>query len=449
MTSITMDATAEPAPQGMKTFLTIWAGQLISMLGSGLTSFALGVWIFDQTGKATPFALTILFGNLPRILLLPVAGSLADRWNRRWVMILSDVGNALVTISVFILLLFGSLQFWHIYLIVTLGSIFSAFQEPANTASVTMLVPKKELSRANGMMQMSQALEMVITPVIAGVLFVAIGLSGILVIDFVTFLIAVGTLLMIRIPQPESMDHADNKSSVWSDALFGWNYLKARPGLFGLLWYYAMVNFLLNWSGVLTAPMILSRYPASTLGTIQMFVGLGMLAGGILSSVWAGPKRRITAVIGYIGLALVGMIVAGLRPEAIFVGAGLFWLMIFIPLASSSSQAVFQSKVAPEVQGRVFSIRSMISRSVMPISFLLAGPLADRVFGPLMEANGAWANTFLGTLLETGAGRGIGFMFVSSALIGIVVTMVAYANPRIRNIEDELPDAIRAANPSS
>ncbi|MEW6084798.1 MAG: MFS transporter [Chloroflexota bacterium] len=449
MTSITMDATAEPAPQGMKTFLTIWAGQLISMLGSGLTSFALGVWIFDQTGKATPFALTILFGNLPRILLLPVAGSLADRWNRRWVMILSDVGNALVTISVFILLLFGSLQFWHIYLIVTLGSIFSAFQEPAYTASVTMLVPKKELSRANGMMQMSQALEMVITPVIAGVLFVAIGLSGILVIDFVTFLIAVGTLLMIRIPQPESMDHADNKSSVWSDALFGWNYLKARPGLFGLLWYYAMVNFLLNWSGVLTAPMILSRYPASTLGTIQMFVGLGMLAGGILSSVWAGPKRRITAVIGYIGLALVGMIVAGLRPEAIFVGAGLFWLMIFIPLASSSSQAVFQSKVAPEVQGRVFSIRSMISRSVMPISFLLAGPLADRVFGPLMEANGAWANTFLGTLLETGAGRGIGFMFVSSALIGIVVTMVAYANPRIRNIEDELPDAIRAANPSS
>lgn len=449
MTSITMDATAEPAPQGMKTFLTIWAGQLISMLGSGLTSFALGVWIFDQTGKATPFALTILFGNLPRILLLPVAGSLADRWNRRWVMILSDVGNALVTISVFILLLFGSLQFWHIYLIVTLGSIFSAFQEPAYTASVTMLVPKKELSRANGMMQMSQALEMVITPVIAGVLFVAIGLSGILVIDFVTFLIAVGTLLMIRIPQPESMDHADNKSSVWSDALFGWNYLKARPGLFGLLWYYAMVNFLLNWSGVLTAPMILSRYPASTLGTIQMFVGLGMLAGGILSSVWAGPKRRITAVIGYIGLALVGMIVAGLRPEAIFVGAGLFWLMIFIPLASSSSQAVFQSKVAPEVQGRVFSIRSMISRSVMPISFLLASPLADRVFGPLMEANGAWANTFLGTLLETGAGRGIGFMFVSSALIGIVVTMVAYANPRIRNIEDELPDAIRAANPSS
>ncbi|HXD12080.1 MAG TPA: MFS transporter, partial [Anaerolineales bacterium] len=199
MTTIAMESKTESGPsvQGMKTFLVIWVGQLISILGSGLTSFALGVWIFSQTGKATPFALTILFGNLPRILLLPVAGSLADRWNRRWVMILSDTGNALVTISVFVLLLFGNLQFWHIYLIVTLGSIFSAFQEPAYSASVTMLVPKKDLSRANGMIQMGQALEMVVTPIIAGVLFVAIGLSGILVIDFVTFLFAVGALLLV------------------------------------------------------------------------------------------------------------------------------------------------------------------------------------------------------------------------------------------------------------
>jgi len=447
MTTIAMDSKAESGPsvQGLKTFLFIWIGQLISILGSGLTSFALGVWIFSQTGKATPFALTVLFGNLPRILLLPVAGSLADRWNRRWVMILSDTGNALVTISVFVLLLFGNLQFWHIYLIVTLGSIFSAFQEPAYSASVTMLVPKKDLSRANGMIQMGQALEMVVTPIIAGVLFVAIGLSGILVIDFVTFLFAVGALLLVRIPQPERTEHADNKSSILADALFGWNYLKARPGLFGLLWYFAMVNFLLNWAGVLIGPMLLSRFPASTLGTVQMVIGLGMLAGGILSSVWAGPKRKITAVIGYIGFALLGMIVAGLRPSPYFVGAGLFWLMIFVPLASASSQAVFQAKVAPDLQGRVFSIRSMISRSVMPISFLLAGPLADRVFGPLLDTNGAWAHTFLGSLLDTGAGRGIGLMFIISALCGIIVSLMAYANPRIRNIEDELPDVLPMA----
>lgn len=448
MTTAAMGSETPSPPKDMKTFFIIWIGQLVSMLGSGLTGFALAVWIFDQTGKATPFALTVLFGNLPRVLLLPVAGSLADRWNRRLVMILSDVGNALVTIGVFILLSFGSLEFWHIYLIAAIGSVFSAFQEPAYTASITMLVPKKNLSRANGMMQMGQALEMVITPVIAGVLFVVIGLRGILIIDFVTFLFAVGALVVVRIPQPKLTEPAEQtgkKPSVLSDAVFGWNYLKARPGLFGLLWYYAMVNFLLNWSGVLIGPMILSRYPASALGTVQMFAGIGMLAGGILSSVWAGPKRRISAVIGFIGIALLGMVITGLSPSPVFVGIGLLWLMFFIPPASAASQAVFQSKVAPDVQGRVFSIRAMIARSVMPISYLLAGPLADNVFGPLMDVGGAWANTFLGTLLGTGAGRGIGLMFVISALTGILITIFVYANPHIRNIEDELPDAVPVA----
>lgn len=443
MTAFTIDQqTAEIGPANMNKFLVIWLGQVISMLGSGLTAFALGVWIFQKTGQATPFALTILFSNLPRILLLPLAGSLADRWNRRLVMILSDVGNALVTLGVFFLLTFSNLEVWHVYLIATLGSIFSAFQEPAYTASITMLVPQRDLARANGMVQMGLAMEMVITPLIAGLLFVSIGITGILTIDFVTFLFAVGALLLVQIPQPVMSDEHQQVGSVLSDARFGWDYLKARPGLFGLLWYYAMMNFLLNWSGVLTSPMLLSQSSPRTLGIVQMVVGIGMLAGGILSSVWRGPKRRIPAVIGFIALALVGMIIAGLRPNPFIAGFGFFWLMLFIPLASASSQAVFQSKVAPDVQGRVFSIRGMISRSVMPIAYLTAGPLADRVFGPLMDTGGAWANTFLGTLLDVGPGRGIGLMFIVSAVIAIVISVLVYANPRIRNLEDELPDAL-------
>jgi len=446
MTALTMDQqTANAQPGNMNKFLVIWFGQVISMLGSGLTAFALGVWIFQKTGQATPFALTILFANLPRILLLPLAGSLADRWNRRLVMIFSDVGNALVTLGVFFLLTFSTLEVWHVYLIATVGSIFSAFQEPAYTASITMLVPPKDLARANGMIQMGQALEMVITPLIAGLLFVSIGITGILTIDFVTFLFAVASLFLVQIPQPKMSDEHKQRGSILSDARFGWDYLKARPGLFGLLWYYAMMNFLLNWSGVLTGPMLLSQSSPRTLGIVQMVVGVGMLAGGILSSVWRGPKRRIPAVISFISLALIGMIVAGLRPNPFVVAIGFFWLMLFIPLASSSSQAVFQSKVAPDVQGRVFSIRAMISRSVMPIAYLTAGPLADRVFGPLMDTGGAWANTFLGTLLDVGPGRGIGLMFVLSAVIAISISALVYANPRIRNLEDELPDTLPSA----
>lgn len=430
-------------PRGMKTFLIIWLGQLVSIVGSGLTSFALAVWIFQKTGQATPFALTVLLASLPRILLLPVAGALADRWNRRWVMILSDAGNALVTLAVVVLLSFGDLEVWHIYLIALIGSVFSAFQEPAYTASVTLLVPKKDLARASGMMQMAQAAEMLVSPVLAGVLFVAIGLRGIVIIDFVTFFFAVGALLLVRIPQPEaSSPGSRERKSVWNDAVYGWRYLRARSGLFGLLLYYALVNFLLNFSGVLAGPLVLSFGTPDALGVVQTVSGIGMLIGSIVMSAWGGPKRRINAVIGFIGLSSLGLLLIGLQPSVVLIGVGFLLMLFCIPLASGPSQAIFQSKVALDVQGRVFAIRAMISRSMMPIAYLLAGPLADQVFGPILSEGGALASTPVGALLGVGPGRGIGLMFVLSALTLAVATVFAYASPRIRRVEDELPDAV-------
>jgi MFS family permease len=429
----------------MRTFMIIWVGQLISQIGSGLTGFALAVWIFDQTRQATPFAFTVLLTTVPRLLLSPLAGSLADRLNRRRIMILADTGNALVTLAVVALLWSGSLQIWHVYLIAALGAVFGAFQEPAFTASVVMLVPKPQLARASGLSQLGQALEMLIAPVIAGALFVTIGLRGIVVVDFITYFFAVGALLLVRIPQParaDSQKAAGPRTGVWADTAFGWRYLRERQGLFGLLLYFALVNFLLNIATVLTGPLVLSRYSAAVLGPVQMASGLGMLVGSLAMSAWGGPKRRINAVIGFIGLAAVGLLVTGVRPEAIFAGAGLFLLLFSVPFASSSSQAIFQTKVAPEVQGRVFAMRSMISRSMTPLAFALAGPLADRVFEPLMRAGGALAGSPLGTVLGVGAGRGVGLMFVTSSVVLLAATGLVYLNPRLRNVESELPDAV-------
>lgn len=424
----------------MKTFFIIWVGQLISMLGSGLTQFALGVWIYDQTKQATPFAITVLLGTIPRTLLLPVAGSIADRFNRRLIMIAADTLNAVLTLFVFLLLGMGSLQLWHIYIVSILSSILSAFQEPAYTASMSMIVPKEKLGSANGMVQMGQAITSVLTPVMAGALFVFIGFNGIIMIDFVTFFFAVGALLLVRIPQPErAPEHKDH--NIWQDMAFGWNYLRARSGLFGLLLYYAMVNFLLNWSAVLLIPMVLSRFTADVLGIIQTVMGAGMLAGSIIMSAWGGAKRRIPAAIGFIVLGVTGFLIAGAQPNPWFIGAGVFLLMFSIPLASGNSQVVFQTKVARDVQGRVFSVRSAISQSMMPIAFLTAGPLADKFFEPLLQDGGALASTVIGQLLGTGAGRGIGLMFILSGLTAIIVSILVYANPRIRNVENELPDA--------
>jgi hypothetical protein len=430
-------------PRGMKTFLIIWAGQIISIVGSGLTSFALGVWIFEQTREATPFALVVLIGNLPRILLSPVAGALVDRWNRRWVMILADTGNALVTLGVVVLLSIGDLDVWHIYAIALLTALFAAFQEPAYIASTTLLVPKQDLARASGLMQMGQAAEMLVSPILAGALFAVVGLQGIVVIDFVTFFFAISALLIVRIPQPEAVSSGGQaRRSVWQDALFGWRYLRSRAGLFGLLLYFALVNFLLNFAAVLTGPLVLSFSTSAALGVVQTVSGVGMLVGSIVMSAWGGPQRRIRAVIGFIGLASLGLLLIGLQPSVVLICAGFFVLLFCVPLASGPSQAIFQTKVAPDVQGRVFAIRSMISRSMMPLAFLLAGPLADRVFGPLMSEGGALANTALGSLIGVGPGRGIGLMFVLSATTLALVTALVYASPRIRHIEDELPDAI-------
>ncbi|MBN2145788.1 MAG: MFS transporter [Anaerolineales bacterium] len=427
----------------MRTFLIIWIGQVISMLGSGLTGFALGVWIYDQTGQATPFALTVLFGNLPRLLLSPLAGSLADRWNRRWLMILSDTGNALITLAAAVLLFNSTLQIWHIYLIALLGSVCSAFQEPAYTASIAMLVPHKDLGRANGLMSTGQALESLVTPLVAGFLFVAIGLRGIILIDFITYFFAIGALLYVHIPQPaQAPQEKPTRNQIWDDTVFGWNYLRRRSGLFGLLLYFAMVNFSLNFAAVLLGPLVLSVHQASVLGLAQMAMGVGMLAGGILMSAWGGPKRRIRGVIGFIILSGCGLALTGLRSPAIFPILGLSIMLFAVPLASGSSQAIFQTKIAPEVQGRVFAIRSMISRSMMPLAFLLAGPLADYIFEPLMKSGGALAASPFGALLGTGPGRGVGLMFVFAGLTTILVSAVVALNPRIRRVEEELPDML-------
>jgi len=427
----------------MKTFLIIWLGQLISIIGSGLTSFALGVWIFEKTGQATPFALTVLFGSLPRILLSPIAGALADRWNRRKVMIIADSGDALVTLGVVVLLATGRLEVWHIYLIALFSAMFAAFQEPAYTASITMLVQKKDLARASGLMQMGQAMEMLVSPVLAGILFVAIGLNGIIVIDFVTYAFAVGALLSVRIPQPASSSaDAQGRKSIWSDAAYGWHYLRARTGLLGMLLYFALVNFLLNFSAVLTGPLVLSFGAASALGMVQTVSGVGMLAGSVVISAWGGPQRRIRGVFGAIMLSSIGLLLIGLQPSVLLISAGFFLLLFGVPIGSASSQAIFQTKVAPDVQGRVFAMRGMVSRSMMPLAFLLAGPLADYVFGPLLSEGGALADTAIGSLIGVGAGRGVGLMFSLSALTLMIATALAYANPRIRRIEDELPDAL-------
>lgn len=443
-----MQSDYSSSPKNMRAFITILIGELISMVGSGLTGFAMAVYIFQQTGQATPFAITVLFTSLPPILLAPFAGSLADRWNRRLIMIIADTGSALTTLAALILFITGNLNVWTIYAIAGIGSAFSAFQETSFQASIVMMVQKKDLERANGMAQTIQGVSMLVTPVLAGILFGIIGLKGVMTIDFITFFAAIAALLIVRIPQPKLVEESKTKANAWQDAKLGWQYMRTRSGLLGLVFFFMLVNFMLNFSTVLTGPLVLSTHNAAMLGTVQMFGGMGMLVGSLAVSTLGAPKKRVKTLLGVIWITAIGLGLAGLRDSIVMMSAGFFIMMITIPFASASSQAIFQVKVPASMQGRVFAIRTVFSRLMLPLAFLISGPLADKIFEPMMMDGGRLAQSFIGQVIGVGPGRGIGLMYV----IGMVGTMLAIvftlANPRVRNVETELPDVVFDTAPS-
>ncbi|MBC8505418.1 MAG: MFS transporter [Anaerolineales bacterium] len=424
----------------MRIFSVIWFGQLISTIGSGLTGFAMGVWIYEKTGSTTLFAMNILAYTLPTLLVSPFAGALVDRWDRRWAMIISDTGAGLSTLVIWLLYSSGNLDIWHIYVATAFIAAFSTFQWPAYSAATTLLVPKKNLGRASGMVQIGEAVSQLISPVVAGALFVSAGLNSIILIDFITFGFAVFTLLFVQVPKPEVTEEGkEGKGSLIQEAAFGWKYITARRGLLSLLLYFAAINFASGFFGPLLVPMMLDLAEPDTMGLVFSIVGLGMLFGTLIMSAWGGPKRRILGIL--IPGALMGLstIFMGFRPSIVLIGASGFIMMLFMPVLNGSSQALWQSKTAPDVQGRVFSVRRMIAQFTQPFSLVLAGPLVDQVFQPLMDEGGRLAPT-VGRIIGVGPSRGTGLLLILMGIFVFVMSFAAYLYPRLRLVEEELPD---------
>ena len=425
---------------GFSTFGLIWFGQTISLLGSGLTSFALGVWVYQTTGEVTSYALIALFTVMTTLLLSPISGALVDRWNYRTVMLASDAASALTALLIAGLFYTGKLELWHIYISVAANACFAAFQQPAYTALTSRLVPSAQLGRASGMVQMGMAVSDLFAPLLAGMLVAQINLSGIFLIDFSTFLFAVVTLLLVKLPI-QAKQAASSQGTKWDvrsllkDTRLGWNYVAARAGLLGLLVYLAIANFASGVIGSVLIPMLLNLTTADAIGLIISIAGSGMLAGSLIVSVWGGPRRRIRGVLFFEIVKGFGIILIGLRPEAWLVAAGATVAHFAIPFSAASNQAIWQTKIPQEMQGRVFAIRQMVSRSITPLAYLLAGPLADRVFEPLMRSPQGFLGT-IGQVVGTGAGRGMGLLFSLMGLIIAVAAMIGVLVPVIRNVEE-------------
>jgi len=435
----------------LRVFAVIWFGQVISMIGSGLTAFALGVWLYERTGSVTPYALNGLAYTLPMLLLSPVAGAWADRYDRRRTMILSDCGAAVVTLVVALLARTGSLSVWQVYAATAALAALDVFQRPAYMASIPLLVPKEHLGRTAGMVSLAGATSSILAPAFAGVLLIHIGLEGIIAVDLGTFLVALGTLLAVRIPRPPATAAGQaGRGSFVREALAGWAYIGARRGLLAMTLFFALLNLAEGMSNVLRTPLVLSFTSPASLGSVMSAAGVGALIGSLTMSAWGGPRRKMVGVFAFTFLAGAFQLLSGLAPSALLVAVAFLGRYVTGPLFSGCSTAIWQAKVAADLQGRVFAATTAIRGLCLSLVYVMAGPLADRIFEPLLAVGGPLAPT-VGRILGTGAGRGIGLLMSLLGLLAMGVTGAGFAYPRLRLIEEELPDAIpttRAAEAS-
>lgn len=433
---------ARPVTLGssMRTFVIVLLGQLVSHLGSALTQFSLSVWSYQQTGSTTSSALVLLSGALPEILLTPFAGSLADRRNRRLILLWSSLGaGACVTVLAWVLYAHPS-ELRYVYLAVAGSSFFVALQPPAFVASVASMLPSKQLGRANSLIMLGTAGAPILAPFLAGQLLGSIGLSGVVMLDLVSFLVAAATFFFVSFGQVTPAQGSSFTPGVMlADLRLGVSYVMARPGLLGLLLFSIVLNFNTGMVQALITPVVLSFTTASVLGRVMSLGGIGALVGGLLMSLWGGPRRRIRGVLIFSLLQAVALCASGLRPSVPLITASAFLFLMLYTALAATYHALWQIKVGAEVQGRVFAVRTLVGLAFTPLAYGIAGPLADHVFEPLLLPDGVLAST-AGLIFGVGHGRGAALLL---SLVGLSAGLVALAgllHPRLRRLEDDLPD---------
>jgi MFS transporter, DHA3 family, macrolide efflux protein len=432
-----------PKPSGMRGFVLVWVGQLFSMVGSQMTHFAMGIWAWERTGQATPLALVGFFSFAPLIVFSPFAGVLVDRWNRKLVMALSDIGAGLVTIVILVLLLTDRLEIWHLYLTGIVGGTFGAFQWPAYSAAISLMVPKKHYARTSGMISMAESGVGIIAPILAGTLLPLVGFSGIFAIDLATLVIALVFLVLVLIPEPKRKRVDHTQGAFKRELIYGFRYLLDRPSLLYLQLMFFMGNLFSSVGFTLQTPMILASTGsnATLLASVQSAGAMGGLLGGLILTAWGGFKKKINGVIiGWVISGLLGFGMMGLGRAFPYWLAAQFIMLMVLPFINGSNQAIWQSKVAPEVQGRVFSVRRFIAQVTAPISMLVAGPLADQVFEPALTAPQTGLTRWLSSIFGTAPGGGMALIIFLCGVLVAVVGLVGYRIRAIREVETIIPD---------
>ncbi len=417
----------------MKKFILIWLGEFISEIGSGMTAFALSVYIYQATGSVSLVSVIAVASFLPTILLSPLGGVLADRYDRRLLMIVGDLFSGLGLLYVLWNIHIGTESMLPVISGVTFNAVFVALLEPSFKATVTDLLTEDEYAKASGMVQIAGNARYLISPALAGVLLAVSDIRLILLLDVCTFFITITTVALVRksIGKPEPKE----KQSALAEIKEGFAVLKESKGILSLVMLMAFVCFFVGFLQTLVSPMVLAVSDAKTVGILESVCAVGMLVGSVIIGI-LGIKGSYVRTLSLAGMAAsIFMAVSGVSVNLLVTGAGIFLFFLVLPFLNTSADVLVRSNVASGVQGRVWGIISLLSQTGTAVAYALSGVLADHIFEPLMSEQGLLAGS-IGKLIGTGQGRGIGFMLVLSGIFMLPAAFAIGCNRNIKKLQE-------------
>lgn len=426
--------------RGMRSFLILWVGQSVSLLGGGMTRFAFVFFAFEASGSATKVTLVALASFLPKMLLSPVAGSWVDRFGDKAALVVADFGGAAVISSAAVLYFAGGFHLWYLYIIAALSGACEALQYPAFSSALPQLVSKHQLARADGLLSAARSGSDLAGPVLAGVVVaLSSGLGVIFAIDAVTSVVAVLTILLVAIPRRQD-DGERGAGEFWRNSLFGVRWIRQTEGLRELAGLFFIVNLVGVLGQVILQPMVLARTGGDSysLAFVLGAVGSGGIIGGLAVSAWGGPKNKMRGVlVGVVAVSVLGQILLGLVDNlAVWCVAGFLNGAIVIVI-NACNQVIWQTTVPEALLGRVFGGFIFIAQISVPIAIVLAGPLADKVLQPWTRSS-----TFAAGLVGSGAGSGMALLLVLAGVLGLVCGLAGMRNGALRRVGERTQRAV-------
>ncbi|GAA3123900.1 non-ribosomal peptide synthetase/MFS transporter [Streptosporangium carneum] len=427
-----------PQPS-MKRFAAVAAGQLISIVGSSLTEFAIPLWIYVHTGSLARFALFSVLALVPGMLVAPIAGTLVDRYDRRRIMLAGDLGAFGTQLILGLLLWTGNLDVWHIYPLIVLLSVALTFQRLAYNSAIPQLVPKRFLGHANGVVQMITGTAQLVVPLVAVGLMSLIGLEGILALDVGSYVFAIVVLLFVRFPKTMAFRR---RESLTAEMVEGWKFSWGVKGFRSMLFFFAFLNVFLSPLFLLISPLVLGFATLDDVGRVSFFGGLGVFLAGMAMTVWGGPRRqRLRGVMLSTLVLSVFCLVTGFQQNLVVISIGVFGMSFWLTMLNGVYATIIQVKVPQRFHGRVIALNTLIAWSTLPIGFGLVAPYGSALFDPLMMPGGALADT-VGAVIGTGPGRGVGLMYVLFAVAIAAIALVALRTRTLSRFDEEVPDAL-------